>query len=81
MNAIETAPRDGSRVLLIRKQRTKGPLLRNLFAIGKWYITRQHWTVDSRTIYALNDSQIAGWYDLHKLINYMPPAMHLNNGD
>ncbi len=67
MNNLEDAPRDGSRVLLIRKPRTKGPPLRNLFVIGKWYKERQHWTVDSRTIYALPDEKIMGWYDLSKL--------------
>lgn len=68
MNSIKTAPRDGRRILLIRRPRTKGPLIRNLFVIGKWYSKRQHWTIDSRTIYFLHDEQLLGWYDLSEIL-------------
>lgn len=63
--SIETMPasfRDGRRVLLKRKQRSRPPFLHIEFVFGRWQECA--WTIDHKANMRLEDRQIAAFIDV-----------------
>lgn len=62
------APRDGTRVLLSRKQGRVGPTLKKGVVIGSWGAKRGcagRWSLEiTANHYAVNDDELFGWMPL-----------------
>lgn len=66
--SLDDAPRDGRRVLLRRKQRTKPPFVMILIVIGRWNKQRNAWSIDHKTNIYITDRRLAGWMDQEDLL-------------
>lgn len=65
---IETAPRDGTRVLLLRPQKQSGPTLVKNPVIGSWNTKRGaagYWALEvTANNYAVRDGELSAWQPL-----------------